>query len=58
MRRTLRQFFFVPVASMVVLPVAGAPISVMLDSGVIRNIVILVSILALGGDLRFYVRWV
>ena len=46
---------FVPVASMVVLPVAGAPISVMLDSGVIRNIVILVSILALGGGLALYV---
>lgn len=46
---------FVPVASMVVLPVAGAPISVMLDSGVIRNVVILASILALGGGLALYV---
>lgn len=45
---------FVPVASMVVLPVAGAPISVMLESGVIRNLVILASILALGGGLALY----
>lgn len=44
---------FVPVASMVVLPVAGAPICMALD-GVSKNLVILACILALGGGLALY----
>lgn len=45
---------FVPVASMVVLPVAGAPISLLLGP-IGRCLVILASILALGGGLALYV---
>lgn len=45
---------FVPVASMVVMPVGGAPISLILG-GIAKNIVILASILALGGGLALYI---
>lgn len=45
---------FVPAASMVVLPVAGAPICAMLD-GIAKNLVMLACILALGGGLALYV---
>lgn len=45
---------FVPVASMVVLPVAGAPICAMLG-GIAKNLVMLACVLALGGGLALYI---
>lgn len=44
---------FVPVASMVVLPVAGAPICAVLPE-IAKNLIVLVCILALGGGLALY----
>lgn len=44
---------FVPVASMVVIPVAGAPLSAFLD-GTMRNAAIIICLLALGGGLTLY----
>lgn len=45
--------FFVPVAGLVVIPVAGAPISLLVD-GAARDVVVMVCTLALGGGAALY----